>query len=266
MSPTRSRDTGGAPGSEDEVLELCVAMPVYNEEGVLNEVVSNLREQILDEVPDSALVMVDDASTDGTPEILARLSEHPQIHVHRSPVNRGHGPTVRSALEHANASWIFQIDSDGQFDTRDFWKLWERRHEAHLLMGVRADRKDPRHRLLLTAAVRVAISLLTFRRLRDPNVPFKLISREMWSDLRPFIGRSARVPSIMISMGAILRGWSIIEFPVTHLPRRYGASTLRLGRLLRFSLLALVDIVRFRTIVRRKTTTRIARNSSSVER
>ena len=243
---TSTRTTTTEPGVEESHHQLSVVMPVYNEEAVLEEVVTDIRVQILDKVDDSELVIVNDRSTDGTAEILDKLADDPRIRVHHSPVNRGHGPTLRDAIERADGSWVFHLDSDGQFVPGEFWDFWDRREQADLLLGVRVDRQDPRHRLLLTTVVRFVISLLVMKRIRDANVPFKLMSRAMLDDLRPLIDTAALAPSIMFVMGAALRGWNIKEIPVTHLARPHSASWLRLGKLARFSLRGLMEILSFR--------------------
>jgi hypothetical protein len=87
---------------------------------------------------------------------------------------------------------------------------------------------------------------------QDANTPFRLVRREAWDDLRPLVDPIALAPNILIAVGAIVRGWRIVEVPVTHLPREGGTSTLRALRLLRFSLRGLVQLLAFRRRVRRR--------------
>ena len=72
---------------------LSVVVPVHDEEAVIDDVVAAIVREILDAVPASELVIVDDASNDSTP---ARLAAHaaadPRVKVLRNDVNRGHGP------------------------------------------------------------------------------------------------------------------------------------------------------------------------------
>jgi dolichol-phosphate mannosyltransferase len=234
------------------VTELSVVVPVHNEAGAIEQLVSDLGRHVVDVIPQTEVIVVDDASTDETSDILARLAgTRPWLHVHRSPQNAGHGPSVSRGLRLARGEWIFQTDSDGQFVVAEFQRLWEQRARFDLVLGVRVERRDPLHRLALTRAVRGVVSLLVGRRLRDPNVPFRLMRSSLWEDLAPLIGPETLAPSIHVVVGAVARGWRIEEVPVTHLPRVRGTSSLRHLRLLRFSLRGLLQLARFRYTVTR---------------
>lgn len=230
---------------------LSIVMPIYNESAVIEQFLEELDVEVAQKFESAEIVIVDDRSTDETPALLDRLAERmPRLRVVHADVNRGHGPTMRRAIDLANGDWIFQVDSDRQFLASEFWSLWEKRTDADLVLGVRAARKDPRHRLALTAVVRLATSLLAGKPLRDPNVPFKLFTAELWRKLAPQIPEDALAPSIMLAIATCVGGHEVVEVPVTHLPRRHGISTLRLWRLVKFSLRGLAEIVRFRLSLR----------------
>lgn len=227
---------------------LSIVMPVYNEAEVIQSVVGSFVTDVLDKFGDRVeFVVVDDCSTDGTAKLLDGLAarDH-RIVVEHSAVNGGHGPSLVRAIELSSGSWIFHADSDGQFVPGDFWALWERREEADLVLGVRAQRNDPRHRLLLTRIVRLGVAALAGRRITDANVPFKLFRRALWDELRPLMPAKTLAPSILLSLGAGARDRRMIEVPVTHLARPHGVSTLRLWRLVRFSLAGLQQMLSFR--------------------
>jgi glycosyltransferase involved in cell wall biosynthesis len=229
------------------VTELSIVVPVWNEEEIVGGLLEELEREVAAGVGDAEIVVVDDASTDATPAILAeRARANERLRVLRAERNRGHGPSVRRGFEEARGDWIFQLDSDGQFVVSEFWRLWPRRREADLVLGVRVRRHDPLHRLVLTRAVRLVVSALAARPLRDANVPFRLLRRALWEDLRSFIGPDTLAPQILVTMGAAVRGWRIVEVPVSHLPRERGQSSLRALRLVRFSLRGLGQLLRFR--------------------
>ncbi|MDQ4143064.1 MAG: glycosyltransferase family 2 protein [Actinomycetota bacterium] len=230
--------------------QVSVVIPVFNEAPVIEEVIGDLMTQVVDRLPGSEIVVVDDCSTDATPLLLQRMATvHLRLRVIRSEINRGHGPSVVRGLDAASRPWVFLLDSDAQFDVADFWKLWAVREDAELVLGRREKRQDPRHRLVLTKVVRAVLSLLATQPLEDPNVPFRLMRRRLWLDLREHVGPAPRAPSIMISLGAALRGYRAKSLPVVHFPRLHSPSTLRAGRLMRFSLAALGEVIGFRNRV-----------------
>jgi glycosyltransferase involved in cell wall biosynthesis len=229
------------------VTELSIVMPVWNEEAVVGALVEDLDREVLDRLDSAELIVVDDASTDATPEILDALAQQkPRLRVVRSERNRGHGPSVVHGLTLADADWVFQLDSDGQFVIGDFWELWRHREGADLVLGVRVDRQDPLHRLLLTRVIAVTVSALVGRRLRDPNTPFRLARQTLVEDVRPLLGPSTLAPSIYVAAAAAVRGWRVAEVPVTHRRRAGGTSSLRRLRLLRFALRGLLQLLAFR--------------------
>jgi dolichol-phosphate mannosyltransferase len=215
-------------------VELSIVMPVYNEEAVLEGVLGGFMKEILDRFDSAEMVIVDDASTDETPRILERLAAaSPALQVRRAAVNKGHGAALLEAIRHASGRWIFQVDSDGQFLPSDFWKLWDARESADLLIGCRETRNDPTARVLLAHSTRGIVSKLAGTKLLDPNVPFKLFRSEVWDDVQPLIGESPFAPSLMLAVAASKRGWRVHQIPVTHLAREHGPSSLLGARLIR---------------------------------
>jgi len=163
------------------VSDLMVVMPVYNEERALPSVVGEWMAALEAIVGDFHLLCLDDGSDDATPAVLQALQQqHPRLLVQRGP-NRGHGPTClqgyRIALE-SEASWILQIDSDGQCESACFGDFWARRSNSCSLYGYRWPRQDGLHRSLFSRL----LSLLVWARTRtwvgDANVPFRLLHRQ----------------------------------------------------------------------------------------
>jgi glycosyltransferase involved in cell wall biosynthesis len=219
----------------DTSESLAVVVPVHDEEATIPHLIDELGRDVVAKHSSAVVIVVDDASTDATPAILThRAAEDPWLRVERSEMNHGHGPSVRRGLDLAQSDWIFELDSDGQFVVSDFWKLWERRTDADVIVGVRTQRHDPLHRQVLSRCVALVTSALAVRRLRDPNDPFRLLRREVWEDVRPFLPEDAGPVHVLFLLGAVTRGWRVAEVPISHLPRASGRSSLRALRLARF--------------------------------
>jgi dolichol-phosphate mannosyltransferase len=232
---------------------LSIVMPVYNESAVVAHVVGELTQEVTNSLEGAQMVLVDDGSTDGTGAILDELARaDDRITVIHADRNRGHGPSLRAGFDASDGDWIFQIDSDGQQVAAEFWKLWAERDHADLVMGVRRTREDGRHRAAVSAAARWVNRLVGGGDIRDVNVPFKLFRRIVWDDVRPDVPAQPVAPSILIALGASLRGWRVAQVSITHLPRRGGESTVNLRALLRLSWGALREVLRFRPRIRRR--------------
>src|SRR5207245_11630133 len=85
----------GSGSSNGRSLRLSVLIPVYNEAGTVAHVVERVRAVPLQ----SELIAIDDASTDGSGEVLEDLQKRGRLdQVVRHPANRGKGAAVRSGV------------------------------------------------------------------------------------------------------------------------------------------------------------------------
>jgi dolichol-phosphate mannosyltransferase len=229
-------------------VRLSVVMPVYNEASVLSTVLEDIATNVLDAVPDSELVVVDDNSNDGSAQILAEAhTRDPRLRTLSNAANLGHGPSVRRGIDESTGDWILHLDSDGQFDLGDFPRLWALANDHDLVLGVRSERNDPFHRIVLTRATRLLASALARHRIRDANTPFRLVRRSLFDHLRPAIPPDTFAPAIAVVVGAYRSGARVATVEVTHLARPHGRSSLRLGRLARAAATSAVQTIAFVT-------------------
>jgi glycosyltransferase involved in cell wall biosynthesis len=99
---------------------LSVVMPVYNEVGTIGQVV-NL---VLAQRPVQQLVIVDDASTDGTWEKLQALAEgKPTIQLLRHTQNQGKGAALRTGFRLATAPFVIVQDADLEYDPAEYHRV-----------------------------------------------------------------------------------------------------------------------------------------------
>lgn len=91
--------------------------------------------------PDARLVVVDNASTDGTREWLALLADRGDLTLVRSDVNLGHGPALQRALQATDAPFVVTLDSDA-FPLADDWlpRLEARLRGSVKVAGIRHHR------------------------------------------------------------------------------------------------------------------------------
>lgn len=103
-------------------VKLSILMAAYNEEQAITQAVQEL---IAIEYPcDFELIIVDDGSTDRTPEILARIND-PRVVVHHHPVNRGKGAALLTAMTLATGTHMLPFDADLEYSPEDIPRLLE---------------------------------------------------------------------------------------------------------------------------------------------
>ena len=104
-----------------EDMKLSVLMPVYNERQTLAEIVFRVLNQRINGIESLELVIVDDASTDGSTEIIGQLAgTHQQIKPIYQKKNRGKGAAIRVAIEVASGDVAIIQDADLEYDPNDF--------------------------------------------------------------------------------------------------------------------------------------------------
>ena len=102
-------------------MKLTVLMPVYNERNTLAEIVSRVLEQRISGIDSLEFVIVDDASTDGSAEIIEQLADiHRQIKPIFQQKNRGKGAAIRAAIEVASGDIAVIQDADLEYDPSDY--------------------------------------------------------------------------------------------------------------------------------------------------
>ena len=224
-----------------------VVMPAYNEAGCIRQVCTEWL-ALLNQLGRGELIVVNDGSTDATGFILDRLAvEFSRMRVVHQE-NAGHGAAIRrgyaKALE-VGCDWIFQVDSDRQFEPAEMFKLWSLRDRFEFLLGVRSDRKDALLRRLLSRGHRILITLLFGVNIRDPNTPFRLMRSDLLSILLKLIPEKTFAPNVFLSILATKCGCRSNEVPVRHLPRASGRGSIRIGRLPALALRCGVELLRF---------------------
>ncbi|MCZ7630974.1 MAG: glycosyltransferase [Microthrixaceae bacterium] len=145
--------------------------------------------------------------------------------------NQGHGPALIRGFDEASGTWIGHLDTDDQIPTAELGRLWAERDGHSLVLGNRRTRHDPRHRLVLTAFVRLLVRLLAGRTVPDANVPCKLFTRELWSEVRPLVPADTFAPSLSLVILASRWNRPVGTLEVTHRERSTGASSLNPTRL-----------------------------------
>jgi glycosyltransferase involved in cell wall biosynthesis len=212
---------------------LSIVFPMWNEELLIHSSVAAAREAaeeivLSGEIGTYEIVIVDDASTDSTPQLADALAlDDPHIRVVHHPVNRKLGGSIKSGFAEARGELVLYTDADLPFDMAELAKAVRllRIYDADVVSAYRFDRtaEGPTrfiYSFLYNHLVRVALGV----RVRDVNFAFKLVRRDV---LRRVELRSegSFIDAELLARAERL-GFHIIQFGVDYFPRRRGVSTL----------------------------------------
>lgn len=203
-----------------DALAVSVVVPVYNEE----ENVAILQDELERALTglDYEIIFVDDGSRDAT---IARIKQSDRVRVLPFSKNAGQTAAMYAGLHAAKGRAAVLIDGDLQNDPADIPKLLrELENGADLVCGYRAVRKDTTVKRLTSRIANFVRSRFTKDGVRDTGCTLKAMRRECVHALVPFKGMHRFIPALV--KGA---GYSLVEVPVNHRPRKFGVSKYGLG-------------------------------------
>ena len=228
--------------------ELAIVMPVYNEEGAIEQVVKKWVQLFRAEDIDFEFHIYNDGSKDQSGPLLDRLAkEFSELKIHHKS-NSGHGPTILQGYrENCRATWIFQIDSDDELGTNGFSKLWYQRYQYDFLIGTRKGRKAPFARKLITAVTAITVRVRYGKGIQDVNCPFRLMRSTIFRDLFHQIPTDTFAPNVIISGFAAQERLRIFQVPIIHNFRQTGEVSIKHWKLFKAAVSSFWQTVKFKT-------------------
>ena len=219
----------GAGGGDAAAVWL--VLPTYDEAANLEGIVAAARDAL---PPGRRLLVVDDASPDGTGEIADRLAaEHPDVEVLHRPAKEGIGPAYVAGFRRAlagGAEIVCQMDADFSHDPADLRRLIAALGRADVAIGSRyvegggIEQWGPLRRLISRGGSAYARALLGVG-VADLTGGFKAFRREVLEtiDLEtiPSLGYAFQVET---TYRAISAGFRVVEVPILFHDRRVGES------------------------------------------
>lgn len=224
---------------------LSVVVPAHNEEGIIGQTLLGLQEALDSNAIPHELLVVDDVSTDGTPETLASLSERiPTLRVVRRSPPCGVGRAIRDGLAAARGDAIAIVMADASDDPLDLCRYYDLLQQGYdcvfgsrFLAGSRVLRY-PRVKLLLNRLGNTAIGWCFGRPENDLSNAFKAYRASVIQTIGPPRSENFEV-FIELPLRAVRSGASVATTPISWYGRRAGTSKLRLLRSLPLYLTAI---------------------------
>ena len=203
---------------------LSVIMPVYNEASTVEEVIRKVLQQ--SEVEE--LITVNDASKDGTGEVLRNLAkELPKMKVFEHDVNQGKGAALRTGISHATAPYVIIQDADLEYNPEEYPVLLKPilDGKADVVFGSRFIGGEA-HRVLYfwhsvgNNFLTLLSNMFTNLNLTDMETCYKVFKREIIQGIRIEENRFGFEPEITSKVARL--GVRIYEVAVSYSGRTYA--------------------------------------------
>jgi dolichol-phosphate mannosyltransferase len=214
------------PDAQD-MIDLSVVAPAHNEQDNVRPLVEEITAAIHHLELDYEVVIVDDGSTDRTPEVLrALLKEYSRLRVMRmtdTPPGRGNGQSAafHAGFRAARGRLIAVLDADLQNDPADLPAMLEmiEKTGADMIHGDRShDRQDTVGRRAGSVVGRLFRRWLLGDTIRDTGCSLRVMRREVALAIPlQFRGMHRFIP-----ITARQLGFKVLEMPVHHRPRTAG--------------------------------------------
>ena len=206
------------------VDSLSVFFPCYNEQDNIRRVCESATKVLGSLGVDYELILVDDGSTDHTPQIVDAIAAADlRVRVIHHPTNAGYGSALQSGFRAATKTLVFYTDSDGQFDLSELPPLLPLMNRYDIVSCFRLNRREGLNRKFNAWCWTRLVCLLFRMQIKDINCAFKLFKRQMFDDME--LWSTGALINAEILARATRHGYSITQVGVHHFPRTRGRPT-----------------------------------------
>ncbi len=204
-----------------EPVKISVVMPIFNEAATLRQALA----RVLECGFDCEVIAVDDASTDGTRELLKNYHD-PRVRCFFHSVNRGKGAALRLGFAAARNEIVVVQDADLEYDPQDYRALLQPLIDGRADMVYGSRFLGGPHRVLffwhymINQALTLLANAMCNLNLNDMETGMKAFRRDKLAELTLTANRFTFEPEITVK--AARAGWRIYEVPISYSGRTYA--------------------------------------------
>jgi glycosyltransferase involved in cell wall biosynthesis len=213
---------------------ISLVIPMFNEELNIEHAIDVATEACMKYASDYEIIIVDDASTDRGPQLVARKSEeNPRIRMIRHAQNRKLGGSLRSGFAAATKELVLYMDADLPFDPDVIGRAIRAMHVtgADVIAGYRLDRTiEGLRRTVYSYVYNALIGVLFGWPHRDINFSFKLMKKEVLDAIE--LKSEGSLIDAELIVKAKNHGFVIQQVGLDYFPRVRGESHLSSPRVI----------------------------------
>lgn len=218
-----------APEIREVTNRVAIIMPVYNEVDTIESTIRELYDKVSKRLDNVGLWAFEDGSTDGTKGILEKLDQEiPGFHAIMTKEKKGYPKAMRDAflsIDPDEYEYVVAIDSDGQYEPNDFFKLWQimQQYSPDIVMGRRMARKEPPYRKLLSRGLQILEKFMFPVKCRDVTSVMRLMKVKVAHEIAREVKYSPYNFWLEFTARMSLNGYSLVEIPINYRERVGGS-------------------------------------------
>lgn len=208
---------------------IALIMPVYNEAATIEDTIRELYEKLVNKMANVDIWVFEDGSTDGTKEVLGKLAkEFPRLHVRMAAAKKGYSRAMREAflsINPADYDFIVALDSDGQYEPNDFFRLWRimQRRAPDVVMGRRVVRQEPLYRRFLSKGLQLLERMMFPLQCKDVTSVMRLMRVTLAQEIAKEVKYSPYNFWLEFTARMSMKHCRIIEIPIAYRTRAGGS-------------------------------------------
>lgn len=216
--------------ADQPINKVSVVIPVYNEQDSLPELIRRTSEACSQLSMKWEILLVDDGSSDRSPEMLTAAAEEPGSHVVAVLLNRNYGQhsAIMAGFNHVSGDLIITLDADLQNPPEEIPRLVAKAQEGYDVVGtVRQNRQDSWFRKRASRLINNLIQRTTGKAMGDYGCMLRAYRRHIIDAMLNCHERSTFIPILANTFAR-----RAIEIPVLHAEREFGDSKYSLMKLI----------------------------------
>lgn len=225
---------------------ISVILLVHNEIKTINNEI-DIWTKILNKIPNSELVIAEDASTDGTKELLQGLNDK-KIVLCQSGSKRGYRKAFIDALDLTQYDYIFLSDTGGKNDINDFWGFYHRRKDYDLITGLKVLRQDQMYRILMTRLLNLLVRKIFKVKIFDGDSGFRIYNKKILKNLIQQEPKFSSFINLELTLKFNLYKYKCLELPIRYFMREGSSRSLPIRKLPRKVYILIKELIRLKKI------------------
>lgn len=204
---------------------ISIIIPAYNEEKAIKNALEKLKKFMQSNFTDFEIIVVNDASSDQTKEIMETI---PGIYLVNHPYNKGNGAAVRSGIRAAKKDYVIMLDADGQHDENDLLHIANYLGDFDCVVGARTGENGSFHRNLANRFYNYLATYVTNIKIEDLTSGMRGFRRSVIKKFLYMFPNGFSYPTTS-TMAIIKAGYNIKYHPIIA-RKRIGTSKIRIFR------------------------------------